>query len=101
MSSLSTPTGDGVGVGISLWIRCAIIAGLTGTAACGAANSDLPPDGRHRVETVPLSAELESLGGIGGVSVDSEGHIILANFNKYVWRISPEGNVRTPHRSLS
>ena len=48
----------------------------------------------HRVDTVSLSVELESLGGIGGVSLDAEGNIILANFNKYVWRISPEGDVQ-------
>ena len=75
-------------------IRCAIVTGLMGAAACQAANPELPQDGQHRVETVPLSADLESLGGIGGVSVDAEGHVILANFNKYVWRISPEGDVQ-------
>lgn len=76
------------------WVRGAVVAGLMTFAGCQAASPELPPDGQHRVETVSLSAELESLGGIGGVSVDSEGHIILANFNKYVWRISPEGEVQ-------
>lgn len=79
---------------IPSWIQGVVIAGLTGTAGCQASSSALPQDGQHRVETVPLSAELESLGGIGGVSVDTEGHIILANFDKYVWRISPEGEVQ-------
>ena len=79
---------------IPSWLRGAIVAGLMGAVGCQAENSVLPPDGQHRVETVSLSAELESLGGIGGVSVDTEGNIILANFNKYVWRISPEGDVQ-------
>ena len=79
---------------IPSWIRCAIISGLMGAAACQPSVPELPLDGQHRVETVPLSAKLESLGGIGGVSVDADGNIILANFNKYVWRISPEGEVQ-------
>ncbi len=79
---------------IPSWIRGAVVLSLTGAAACQAGSPELPPDGQHRVETVSLSAELESLGGIGGVSVDPEGSVILANFNKYVWRISAEGDVQ-------
>ena len=75
-------------------IRGAAVAGLMVAVGCQVASPELPQDGQHRVETVPLSAELESLGGIGGISVDTEGHIILANFNRYVWRISPEGDVQ-------
>jgi len=69
------------------------MVGLTGIAACEARSEGLPQDGLHRVETVSLSTALESLGGIGGVSVDPEGDVIMANFNRYVWRISPDGNV--------
>lgn len=78
---------------IRSWIRVAIVVGLTGTAACLAGEAELPQDGQHRVETISLSAELESLGGIGGVSVDAQGRVIMANFHKYVWRISPDGEV--------
>ncbi len=51
------------------------------------------PGAEHRVETVATSGELESLGGIGAVSVDADGYVIMANFNKYVWLISPDGDV--------
>lgn len=45
------------------------------------------------VETLNLDRELISLGGIGGVSVLNDGRIILSNFNKHVWRVTPAGAV--------
>jgi sugar lactone lactonase YvrE len=56
-------------------------------------STELLPDDRHFVDTVALSAELESLGGIGGLSVDGVGNLVMANFDRYVWRISPDGDV--------
>ena len=77
------------------WIRGTTIAAVMAIAGCQPASPEAPQAaGDHRVDTVSLSAELESLGGIGGISVDAEGNTILANFNKYVWRISPEGDVQ-------
>ncbi len=66
---------------------------LVAFGCVAAATPELPPDDRHRVDTVTLSTELESLGGIGGLSMDAAGNVIMANFNRYVWRISPEGTV--------
>lgn len=74
--------------------RCAIVVGGLGTLGCQPASAAMPQDEQHRVETMSLSSQLESLGGIGGVSVEPDGHIILANFGRYVWRISPDGDVQ-------
>ncbi|MFG0258503.1 MAG: hypothetical protein ACF8GE_11435 [Phycisphaerales bacterium JB043] len=83
-----------VGMKTQSWTLGVAVACLVGAAALQAKCQVKPQDDKHRVDTVPLSDELESLGGIGGLAVDSEGHVILANFNKYVWRISPEGEVQ-------
>ena len=57
--------------------------------------ASMDPRARYEWQLSRMEAhELESLGGIGGVSVNTEGHIILANFNKYVWKISPERDVQ-------
>ena len=47
----------------------------------------------HVTGTMPLSAELVSLGGEGGVAVDQSGTIYVSNFNSSVWTVSPEGHV--------
>ncbi len=69
-----------------LVLAAAVVIGCAG-------GPQIPQDERHRVETVPLSAELESLGGIGGLSVEANGDVVMANFDRYVWRISPSGEV--------
>ena len=69
-----------------------LVVALVCTVACQA-SPEVPPDDQHRLDTVALSVELESLGGIGGMSVDATGNVVMANFNRYVWRISPAGEV--------
>ena len=65
------------------------------TAVAGSAQTALT----DTVGTLPLSAELDSRGNLGGVTVDRLGFLYVANFRDAVWRISPEGEVELVARS--
>ena len=41
----------------------------------------------HVLETISLSEPLPSWGGMGGVSVDAQGYVYIANFGAEVWKI--------------
>ncbi|MEM7418025.1 MAG: hypothetical protein AAF389_21225 [Gemmatimonadota bacterium] len=73
-------------------LRGVVLGSLVLVAGCGGSTA-LAVDDAHHTETVPLAAELESVGGIGGVSVDADGRVVMANFNRFVWRIGAEGDV--------
>lgn len=53
--------------------------------------SDGAPVPVHITDTITTSTPLVSGGVIGGVAVDADGNIFSTNFEKSVWRVSPEG----------
>ena len=53
--------------------------------------SDGTPIEPHLTETIHTTIEMESLGAIGGASVDAAGNLYNTNFASKVWRTAPNG----------
>ncbi len=53
--------------------------------------SDGSPVPQHTTSTITTSQELISDGWIGGMSIDSEGNILTADFGSRIWKVKPDG----------
>lgn len=58
---------------------------------------EIPPD---TISTLSTSVELRSFGQLGGVVIDAQGALFVANFHDRVWRIAPDGETRVVSRGM-
>jgi len=80
----------------TILVSAAAVIAFLALATLAVAEDDLSDS----VATLELSQELDARGRLGGVTVDALGFLYVANFHDAVWRISPEGEVKTLTRSL-